>query len=271
MGNVLVFDVGATHTRLALASGGELQRVVRVDTDPRPTGFATFLGLLEELAKGHNVEAVAGGIAGQFEGDDGHLTLVPNLPDWEGIPVKQSLSKLFDCPTYILNDVVVGGLGECHYGAGSPRGVMAYFTISTGINAVRIVDGVVDASIERFEIGRHILEEHDGAVASLESLVGGAALEKRLGKAPREVRDAAVWDEEEEHLAYGLYNVLIDWTPELVVFGGSMMRDINLDDVCRNLGKLPKVLSEWPQLRQAKLGDTAGLLGSLKYLEQLGV
>jgi predicted NBD/HSP70 family sugar kinase len=265
---VLVFDIGATHTRLALASHGGLGEVWRMDTDTTAVGFARVLGALEEAAKGHKLAAVAGGIPGQLEGEDGRLALAPNLPDWVGLPVRARLTKLFDCPVYIFNDVEMGGLGESHDGAGISQGVMAYFTVSTGVNAVRIVDGRVDSSIERFEIGKFLIDTENGKPESLEALTGGAALAKRQGKPPRQVRDPAVWKAEERDLARGLYDVLISWTPELVVFGGSMMRDIDLKVVRRELEQLPSVMREWPRLEYAKLGDLGGLHGAVAWLEQ---
>lgn len=266
---VLVFDIGATHVRAAVVpEGGELGDVVRIDTDKSAAGFAKVLGLFEQVAQGHRITAVAGGMAGQLEGEEGRLTLTPNLPLWQGVPVRRELSRLFDCPIYVLNDVMMGGLGECHYGAGRRQGVMAYFTVSTGVNAVRIVDGRVDTSIVRYEIGRHIVEEQHGHVRSLESLVGGAALEKRTGRKPREIENERTWKAEERHLAVGLYNVILDWTPEVVVLGGSMMRDINLRHLAHYLDNFPNILEKWPQLKRATLGDIAGLLGALEYLDQ---
>jgi predicted NBD/HSP70 family sugar kinase len=75
---------------------------------------------------------------------------------------------------------------------------------------------------------------------------------------------------EERHLAQGLYNTLLHWTPELVVFGGSMMRDIDLGVVGDELEKLPAVLVQLPRLERAALGDAAGLQGAVAWLRQLG-
>lgn len=265
---VLVFDIGATRIRMALASEDELGPVVRMETDPTVSGFDRVLDAMQELAQGHRIAAVVGGTPGQLEGEKGRLVLAPNLPEWVGVPVLERLKARFECPVLVLNDVVLGGLGECHFGAGKPRGIMAYFTVSTGLNAVRIVEGKVDATIDRYEIGHHILETESGEVETFESLVGGAAMEKRLGRKPREVRDPEIWRTEERHLARGLYNVILDWAPDVVVFGGSMMRDINLTNLGVELRKLPEIMPSWPILKRATLKDTAGLLGGVKYWEQ---
>lgn len=174
----------------------------------------------------------------------------------------------FDCPVYIHNDLVMCGLGEAHAGAGTIEGIMVYYTISTGVNAVRLIDGKVDRTIKRFEIGFELVGQDDGRVKSLEALIGGGSMQKRLGKEPAEVGSQRLWRKAERDLAHGLYNTLLHWTPDVVVFGGSMMRDIEIAGVKSELAKLPQVLTARPDFRRAKLGDLSGVYGALRWWEQ---
>jgi predicted NBD/HSP70 family sugar kinase len=226
-----------------------------------------MIGAMQSIAEGRRLKAVVGGMPGELEGEDGKLILAPNLPHWVGLPVKARLKPVFDCPVYIHNDLVMGGVGEAHDGAGLRNGVMVYFTVSTGVNAVRLVDGRVDSSIKRYEIGFELLGQEHGKVSRLEDLIGGGAMELRLGKPPREVRDAAVWRKAERDLAHGLFNTLLHWTPDVVVFGGSMMRDIDLKRVRAELERLPAVLTKLPRLEPARLGDLGGLYGAMRWWE----
>jgi glucokinase len=263
----LVFDMGGSKTRVALVSEGVLGPVTRIDTDRSATGFAKFLGVLQELVGDGKVRAIAGSMPGHLEGKDGRLTLALNLPEWANLPVRSRLEELFECPVYIMNDVEMGGLGEAHEGAGISKGVMAYFTVSTGVNAARVVDGRVDTSIHPNQIGQQLVGEIEGAPAMLEMLTGGAALEAKFGKPPSQIRDLAVWKAEHRYLARGVYNTLLHWTPEVVVFGGSMMRDIDLVRLADELGKLP-TMGRRPRLERAGLGDMAGLHGAVVWLQQ---
>jgi predicted NBD/HSP70 family sugar kinase len=267
----LVFDLGATKTRMALIGSEKLEAVVESTTDSTAGGFARFLGLMEQLAGGQQLEAIVGGVAGQLEGERGELVLATNLPQWLGVGFKAGIHKSFDCPVYVSNDVVIGGLGEAHTGSGITSGIMAYVTISTGVNGVRIVDGAVDTSIVRYEIGKQLIAEDRGQAISWESLVGGAAMHDRIGREPKQVRSEKVWRGEERHVAVGIYNTLLHWSPELVVCGGSMMRDIDLEVVSRELQGLPKVGLDWPRLSRAKLGALAGLHGAVVWARQLGL
>jgi fructokinase len=111
------------------------------------------------------------------------------------------------------------------------------------------------------------MEDADGKLADLESQVGGAALTKRMGTSPKEVRDPQVWLDRARHLAVALYNTSLYWSPEVIVLGGSMMRDIDLREVSFQMEALPRVLERLPKLHRAKLGDTTGLHGALAMLK----
>lgn len=267
---VLVFDLGGTNTRIAVAKGGRLGEVIHVPTDETAAGFARFLGALQEVAGENKIEAVAGGCSLQLKGEEGEVAVATNLPDWLGVRFRKGIEELFGCPVYVANDVEMAGLGEAHFGAGITEGVMVYYTVSTGVNAARIVDGAVDRTINRYELGYQIIDHAAGKPQSLESLVGGAALEKRLGKAPREVRDKAVWRGLERYLAAGLYNTMLYWSPATVVLGGSMMRDLEVDRVADELATMPMVHEAWPLLKLAECGDEAGIRGAMVWLSQQG-
>jgi hypothetical protein len=68
-------------------------------------------------------------------------------------------------------------------------------------------------------------------------------------------------------LARGLYNTLLHWSPQVVVYGGAMMRDIPLTAIVHELAALPPVYPEWPPLVAAELGDEGGLYGALALLQ----
>ncbi len=267
---VLVFDLGGTNTRIALADNGEIGEVTRMPTDKSAAGFGKFLGLLEEVAKGQKISAVAGGMPGQLEGEDGLFMVATNLPEWRGLPVLKQVKDLFGVPVVISNDVEMCGLGEAQYGAGLREGVMAYYTVSTGVNGVRLIDGKIDSTISQYELGKQIVDHDKRSPQELEPLISGAALERREHKKPHDIDDPAIWAQEERYLAAALYNTALYWNPEQIVLGGSMMRDIDIAEVAREMAKLPQVAEAWPKLVAAKLGDEAGIRGAVARLDALG-
>lgn len=267
---ILLFDVGATRTRIGLSENGkDLNVIHRFATDTSARGLNTLLKNLQHLAQGKTITAVCGGLPGQIDHKTGILTRVTNMTHWNNQPVRAAIKHVFDANLYLANDVTMGGLGEAHAGAGVARGVMAYFTVSTGVNAVRIVDGTVDHTIPVYDIGRQLLSDGDGKLTSLEELVGGASFELKRGQDPAGVRDGRTWRAEELYLARGVYNTILHWAPGLVVFGGSMMRDIDLTTVKQHLNELSVHTGGPPELAYAKLGDEAGLYGALAYARTL--
>ena len=262
----LVFDVGGTHIRLAVSSDGRtLDRVVRMDTDTSATGPAAFVRAAGELSRGQLLEAVAGGLPGHVD-DSGRLVYAPNLPGWHNVAIVDQLQQALGRAVMIENDAALAGLGEVTRGAGVGRHVAVYMTVSTGVNGVRLVNGRIDASLYGFEVGQQLLADKTGQPQSLETLVGGAALARRTGQAPAQLRGSQVWRDEAHYLAWGLFNTLVHWSPEVVIYGGPMMRDIQVAAIAEELNKLPSLGHPWPPIVKAALGDEAALQGALALL-----
>lgn len=264
----LVFDLGATNTRLALSQDGRaLDEVVTIQTDPQPHGYLELIEAAKRLAAGRPIKLIAGGAPGTVDRHRGALLRAPNLSNWGRVDLAGMFKLAFQAPLRLENDTALVGLGEAVAGAGESKGVMAYVTVSTGINGVRIVDGQIDVSSFGFEVGQQLIEVGNQTV-TLESLVGGHALQQKYGRLPRSIDDPEVWVEERHHLAVGLYNLMVTWSPDLIVMGGSMMRDIPLGPLSEELQALPKVFPRWPELRAAKLQDLGGLEGALELIRQ---
>ena len=222
------------------------------------------------MTSGLRIEAAAGGFPGQVIGEDAEVMAVRNLPNWIGKKLGSGITGVLHCPAYLTNDTPLCGLGEAYFGAGITKGLMAYYTVSTGVNGVRIADGVLDSPPRRYELGFQVIShDEEGNQISLETLIGGGDLEKRLGIPPHEIHDPEVWSGLEKYLAAGLYNTILFWGPELIVLGGKMMRDLDIQRIEKQLHKMPKVFEAWPKLKLAALGDESGIKGAHAWLGQL--
>ncbi len=164
------------------------------------------------------------------------------------------------------------GLGEANYGAGRGKDIVVYMTISTGVGGVRIVKGNVDESAMGFEPGHQIIDPDNTLCPTcdgndLEAYVSGTSIEKRFGKKPYEIQDDAVWDELAKFLAYGLHNTIMHWSPDIIVLGGSMMKEVGipLPAVRTHLSGIMKIFPTLPQIEKAELADFGGLYGALYF------
>ncbi|MBI2612632.1 ROK family protein [Candidatus Kaiserbacteria bacterium] len=255
------FDVGATNMRIArvMARGIREARRVATPSDVHE-GVRLLARLIRECAEGEPLAAIAGGVPAVVS--EGHMYRAPNLEGWTNFDLRDALSRELGAVVKIHNDADLAALGEATYGAGRGMRVVAYVGVGTGIGTARIVDGHIDGGAFDLEAGHQILDVK--GTQTLESLVSGGAFMKRFGvqgkDAPRDI-----FEENVPLLAAGIYNIILHWSPEVVVLGGSMMNEdsgYRLADVAAALEKLPAIYPKVPEVCLAQLKDDAGLHGA---------
>lgn len=273
----LLFDIGGTHTRLAVSRDGKKLENITIFDSPKSfeAGMSRIHQQMHILNKGKKLKAVAGGIAGPLNQDKSRLVNAPNLQDWIQKPLKEELQKRLEAPVYLENDAALAGLGETAYGAGKDFGIVVYITVSTGVGGARIVDGKIDRNVMGFEPGHQIIEINGllcpacGIHGHLEGYVSGTAISKKYGKKPQDITDSKVWDEAAYYLAFGVHNSLLHWSPDVVILGGSMMKSISLEKVTANLNKILTIFPKAPIIKRAELGDSGGLYGALSMVQNI--
>ncbi|MEK7452652.1 MAG: ROK family protein [Patescibacteria group bacterium] len=269
----LLFDIGGTKTRIAFSEDG------KTFEDPEifltPENFEEGIDLIKSKAKkvigGRNLIALAGGIAGSLSKDKKEILILPNIPKWQGKPIVSRLSNAFNLPIFLENDAALVALGEAIYGSGKGNKVVAYITLSTGVGGARIVDGKIDVNSFGFEPGHQIIDFEEaycsscGTKGELTDYVSGKSLENRLHKKPQDVKDEKVWDELARILAYGINNVIVFWSPDVVILGGSMMNEssISIEKVRSYLKGILTIFPKYSDIKSASLGDVGGLYGAL--------
>lgn len=260
--------------RLAVSNTGELDNTITVATPyDFQEGMKTFQTIANNLLKGEKIEKVAGGVRAL---DKTKTTLLdhPHFPLWVNEPLKESLEKILNTPVHLENDAAMAALGEASVGAGKDYRVVAFITISTGVGGAKVVDKIIEPTAQGFEPGNMIIDA-DGSFNSvsgigfLESYISGTALEEKHSLKPSEIEDPEIWEEAARILAYGLNNITVLWSPEVIVLGGSVMEKIPLSRVELYLKNTLKIFPAPPLLVKASLGDQAGLYGALAYLKQL--
>lgn len=273
----LLFDIGGTKLRVAYSHDGKIIADFKISKTPADfnEGVATIIKLAREVAGSSSLRAVAGGIAGPLDQDKTMVVSAPNLPGWNTQPLKSKLEEEFKVPVYLENDTAMIGLGEAIAGAGQGFDIVAYLTVSTGVGGTRIVSGRIDRSVQGFEPGHQIININSsivctcGARGHLEGLISGSAIKRRFGRDPKNITNPQIWEEAVKFLAAGLNNVLVHWSPSVVILGGPMMKSLPIKQVEVNLRGMVKIFSELPPLIPAALGELGGLHGALAYLRQI--
>jgi len=268
----IVADIGGTKTRIA-ASADLLKfgTPAILDTPHKyDDALALIVDTVKKMTGGEKITALAAGIKGVLSEDKRVLATAPQniLRDWKGKQIAADLEAALETGVVLENDTALVGLGEAAYGAGKGASIVAYITVSTGVNGVRIVDGIIDRG--RAEIGGQYLQVGDRS-KSLEELISGSAISEKYGVHPKEIdKDSPVWEELAKITAFGVHNSILHWSPERVVLGGSMFNEIGIP-VTRVQFHVESILHKFPatpEIVHSALGDIGGLWGGMARLRQ---
>lgn len=138
-------DLGGTNIKMGLVDSlGRVKasRVLLTRAASGPTQALKRIGaVVEELGKRRRVASVGIGIAGLVDHAAGIVRVPPNLPGWNGTPVKRSLERLTGLPVYCANDANVVAIGEWLYGAGRGCRHLLCVTLGTGVGGGIIAGG----------------------------------------------------------------------------------------------------------------------------------
>lgn len=265
----LLFDIGATNLRIAVSkSGTKIDRAVSVKT---PAKFADGMSLIKALShdilRGAEPKMVVGGVASPLQGKN--YKIVDFIqPDWSNKQILPHLKKIFDCPIELENDAALAALGESKFGSGKNSKIAAYVTVSTGIGGARIVNGKIDHNASGFEPRLQILKSNP--LKNFGSLSSGHAIHQIYNKPGEQLKDKKAWKEIELWLTMGLNNIIVLWSPEVLVVGGPVAKNKNIsfERIEKRLKKNLKILQKLPKIKKAKLGQLSVLYGALTLLKK---
>jgi glucokinase len=145
-------DLGGTSVRVGLFDGasrliGSCLMPTRIADGPDSV-VAEMADAVRTLMLRHSVAAVLGigiGSPGPINLRTGVLGLLPNLPGWEGYPLRDSLVAATNMPVLLESDANAAAIAEWKLGAGSDAGVdsLAMMTLGTGVGSGLILNGCV--------------------------------------------------------------------------------------------------------------------------------
>lgn len=266
----IAFDIGGTNIRVGLFSEDGTLVVKRVELTPQKykAGIVQMRSMVGALSSSAVPTTIAVAVAGVLDRSQGIILKSPNLSQWEGKPFTADLSRLLGAPIMLENDAVAAGLGEAHFGAGKGKRIVAFLTVSTGIGGAKIVDGKVDANAWGFEPGHQIINIDETTIVgnfvqgSWESYASGTSFAKRYGVSSTACTDPVIWKDFAIYLAVGIANVMVLWSPDIVVLGGGVAKSAEkfLPFLQTKLEELV-VFPQKPPVVVGTLGDEAGLWG----------
>jgi glucokinase len=301
MSAIIAIDIGGTQLRVAVFPRNSITpiNIRRAPSRGMEEGvFDRLTSLIDSIWPDESVDAICAAVPGPLNPYTGIIVETPNIPAWTNYPLAELLTNKYNVPAYIGNDANLAVLGEWLYGAGKGHHDIVYLTISTGIGG-GVISG--DKLIEGFrgmatELG-HITVLHDGPICScgvrghLEAVASGPAIAKYFSEqitagrksslgpgvvTARQISEAAKKGDElakeafiraGEFIGQATADFLHMFNPSIVIFGGgvSLSGDLLLDPVKDSIRRhiMDETYLDGLLITTAKLGDDAGLLGSL--------
>jgi glucokinase len=301
MSNIIAIDIGGTQLRVAVYPRDSTIpiRVQRAPSLGMEEGVLDRLtALIDSVWPDEPVDAICAAVPGPLNPHTGIIMETPNIPAWTNYPLPELLTKKYHVPAYIGNDANLAALGEWLYGAGIGHHDIVYLTISTGIGG-GVISG--DKLIEgcrgmATELG-HITVLPGGPICScgvrghLEAVASGPAIAKYVSEqiaegkhsslkadslTARLISEAAQQGDElakeafkraGEFIGQATADYLHMFNPSILIFGGGVSQsgDLLLEPVKDSMRRhiMDESYMEGLVITTARLGDDAGLLGSL--------
>ncbi|MGH2635933.1 MAG: ROK family transcriptional regulator [Actinomycetota bacterium] len=295
-GIVLVADVGATHSRIAVADlAGTPLAEARGDMDVASGPHKAlewvhgrFLGLLAEVGRAESdVRGIGMGVPTPVEFATGRPVHPPIMPGWDDFGIPEWFRERLDAPVLVDNDVNIMAVGE-HWSNWSDQESLLFIKVGTGIGCGiiagrRIHRGAQGAAGDIGHIRVAGYEEilcECGNHGCLESVASGRALARQLTahgieakdgrdvvglvksgnrEALRLVRDAGRIIGRVLSAAVNLLN------PSIIVIGGDVAEaDQHLLAGIREAvyGRSTPLATRALKIEKSVLGDRAGIVGA---------
>jgi predicted NBD/HSP70 family sugar kinase len=258
---ILLFDIGGTKSRFAISHDQiSFEEPLIIDTPQQYSeGILAFNDCVKKVTRGKKIDKAVGGFPGTIV--DGKVFRSPNLADYEGKLLGYELERIFGVKPIIENDASLAALGEAVYGAGKDFAIVAYITVSTGIGGGLIVDKKIQNKKYNFEPGHQIVNYKTREV--LHDLISGTALSKKYNKPAKEIKEPEVYEWISEILGVALTNTIVHWSPDVLVMGGSITKDIDIGEVEEQIQKNMHIFPDIPKIKRAELGAYNGIWGAL--------
>jgi len=308
---ILGIDLGGTKIAIACARlNGRVLAERRIPTRPEEGPEKNLeraldtAGRVLDQAGAAKVELAAVGVSipGPWDHDAGTFLDLPNLPGWEGYPIRRRLEENFDVPVHMDNDANAAALAEWKFGAGQGCRDLIYLTMSTGIGGGLILDGRLyrGRNYNAGEVGHQVILPDGplcgcGLPGHLEALCSGSGMARRLRdmvtgknsimwqmaggdpeKLSAEILVEAVrrgdglagqfFQQTLDELSTGLANLVFILNPEMIILGTIVAKnpDLYLQPLDRLVRrKVWKIFTPDLRIVAARLTDRVGVFAPL--------
>ncbi|MFV0635421.1 ROK family protein [Mitsuokella sp. WILCCON 0060] len=288
---ILAFDVGGSSVKYAVVKkDGTIGEKGSFKTPADLEGFYKGLQQVKEkLASEHKIRGAAFSMPGAVDDERGIIGGASAIPYIHDFTIKKALEKILELPVTMENDANCAALGEVWLGAAKDKKDVAFLVIGSGVGGALVKNGHIHhgAHLHGGEFGFMVVDE-EGTIlseaASTENMVRhceqmkGAAAGSLDGKKVFAMADDGDADAKLaikqmiEQLARAIYNIQYSYDPECFVIGGGISAREDfvpaIDAAVNKILEKVRIARVRPDVRQAKFGNDANLLGAVYHFLQ---
>lgn len=281
---IAALDIGGTSIKSGIWTGGLAEEVREEATEAKKGGPAVMAKAKEILSGYERFDAVGISTAGQVNSKEGYIRYAnENIPGYTGMRIRDILEEEFHVPVAVENDVNAAAIGEGRFGAGKDMEDFLCITYGTGVGGAVVIGKEIyrGDSFSAGEFGGVLIhpearvpgeafsgcyERYASATALTarakqldETLTDGRKIFSRIEEpAVRQVVDS--WIDE---IVWGLISIIHIFNPACIILGGGVMaQPYILSQVQEKIQKEIMPSFRRVQIRQAQMGNQAGLLGA---------
>jgi glucokinase len=294
-------DIGGTKIAVGMVDDGGRVVIKTESPTDAASGYQKALGRIIEMLRRTSREArveISGigiGCTGFVHPGRGVIVDADFLPGWQEKNLVEDLAREFRASAALENDGDASALGEAAWGAGKAKSCLIYVTVGTGIGGGIILDGRLyrGTDMAHPEIGHHVIDASGpectcGYRGCWETLATGPAMAAWYNESAAGIDRSAenlnaeqvcelarrgdglakrAVEREIYYLGLGAANLINLFVPDVIVFGGSVMKseDLFLDGMRQVIRQGCRfVPAEKTVLALASLGDDANLIGAAR-------
>jgi glucokinase len=285
---ILAFDIGGTAIKIGVINEeGQILESRETPTLAKEGGEALINRILNIIGEYKNIDRVGISTAGQVDHIQGKIIFASeNLPGWTGMEIKKRIEEAYNIPVVVENDVNAAAIGEAFYGAAVENNTFLCLAYGTGIGGAIVENGKIyrGAFGSAGEFGHtitHVGGKHCtcGGRGCYETYASTSALVNRCMQelSMKEANGRAIFELLEEgnedikkileewlfEVVMGLVNFVHIFNPSLIVLGGGIMtQPYIIKYIQENLPKYVMPNYSKVNIKSAKLGNNAGILGA---------
>lgn len=282
---IVAVDIGGTSIKAVIWENEVLNEVKEWDTDAKKGAQHVMKNVINMINSYKGFERIGISTAGQVDSEQGVIRYAnENIPGYTGMPIKKILTEHFKVPVVVENDVNAAAIGEASFGAGREYKDFLCMTYGTGIGGAIVMNrqlykGIAFSAGEFGSMITHAEHRQEGDLlggcyeryASARALIEKAKLYdpsitngRKLFERIDEADIQEIIDQWMNEVVYGLTNIIHIFNPGCIILGGGILEQKYI------LGQLNNKVykSIMPSyrdivLKQAELGNKAGLLGAI--------